>query len=332
MPRRMTEIEAELRAELWTVMAHAAETGDLQALERLRATVAGLEPRVHPSLELLIECDLEALRSRSRAVAASVRVWEDLTRRAANTLAGDDPTLLSIRSLYAQYVRRRGEPGDLERGVRMYHEEWARRLDLLGEDDSRTGVAHANYALALRERGGADDLATALKLLKTEALRRIERYGAAHPFTWKAQVVLAQTQVRAAEGSPEPVGRKQFAEEAAATAKALLDSRRRRYGFSDRSTLNAHLVHAQALLVLGRTDEAVPEIRTVQQAGRRRPGTGLDPGWAELLLARSLAADAPAEALGYAEEALRLRIGYYPESSRQVIEARRLVRDLGEQG
>lgn len=328
MSQRMNETEATLRAELRTVLARAEETGDLDRLEELQRIVAAERGKINPSVELQLECDLEALRSRHRPVAESVLRWERLAWRARQVLPGDDPAQLRIRSFHARYVRRRGRPGDQDEGVRMYRKEWDRRRALFDDDDPRTGVARANYALALRERGAADDLERALQLLEDETLLRLDRYGSAHPFTWKAQVVLAQTQIRAAEGSDDPAERERRAQEAMEIAEALLHSRRRRYGVSDQSTLHAHLVHAQALLLLGQADHAVREIHGVRQTACR-PSVTLDPGWVELLLARSLATDDPANALEYAREALRLREAYYSGSSRQVAEVLALIAELG---
>lgn len=326
MPSRATVPEAEIRAELCTVLAYSEETGELRPLEHLlkRARDSRDTPA---SLRLLIECDLEALRSRHREVAESVRVWETLERRAAVQLSQTDAALMSIRSLHAQYVRRRAAPGDGALSVRMCAAELRRRQTHLGADHPRTALARTNYAVALRESGEGRAVATALRLLEDEAMARLTRYGPEHPFTWVAQVVLAQTQVRTAEGCTDEAERRRYAQQAAENARVVLESRSRRYGGSDRSTLRAHLVYAEALLMLGRDEEAEPEIRGVLAASLRR-GTALDPGWAELLLARSLARRSPAEALRHAKEALRGYRAYHGPTSRRAEEAAHLVRTL----
>src|SRR5689334_7919960 len=102
---------ARLRAMVETVLMCADESGDTQVIERLRQDVAG--PGAEPTL-LLVDCALEAVRSRSRPVADSVRAWERLVRRARAHLDERDPTAMSIRALHAQYVRKRGRPGDVE--------------------------------------------------------------------------------------------------------------------------------------------------------------------------------------------------------------------------
>ncbi|TDB81654.1 hypothetical protein E1264_32465 [Actinomadura sp. KC216] len=318
------ESEVQLLAEFRTVLAYAAETNDYKRLLEL-AQHASQDTGISHSVRLSIECDFQALASRSRLVAKSVPIWDDLARRAESLLPADDPTLMSIRSMHAQYVRRRGEPGDAERGVRMYRDELELRAEHLGDDHPRTCVARTNLALALRERGGSGDVDQALRILQEETLRRLDRYGAGHPFTWRAQIVFAQTMVRAAERAEDERERESHAREALALAHSLLEARRRRYGGSDKSTLNARLVHAQALLVLGETAEAVAELRDVRRIPRR---PGMEPGWPELLLARALAPAEPDKALKYAREALALRRRYYPAGSRQVLEAWRLVQDL----
>jgi hypothetical protein len=136
--------------------------------------------------------------------------------------------------------------------------------------------------------------------------------------------------VRAAERAADPGRRAELAGEAAGIAGSLADGRRIRFGVADISTLRAQLVHAHALVLLGRAAEAVPEIRHVHSKARwaRVP---LEPGWAESLLARAeAAAGEPSEALRWAEESHRLKAGYFPPGSRQVIEAERLLGALRE--
>jgi hypothetical protein len=325
MTEPKTETEVRVLAEARTVLVYAAETGDYKPLVEL-ARDAARNGEIGHSVRLSIECDLQALASRSRPVAKSVPIWEDMAGRAAALLPEDDPTLMSIRSMYAQYVRRRSETGDEERGVQMYRDELIRRIEHFGQDDPRTGIARTNLAIALRERGRPGDVDHALRILEEETLGRMGRHGAGHPFTWRAQIILALTKVRAAERAADEEERGQHALQALDITHALLDARRRRYGGSDRSTLNARLVHAQALVVLGRIAEAVAEIGEVRGISRR---PGMDPGWPELLLARALTQDAPDEALAHANEALHQRELYYPRGSKRVQEARRLVQELG---
>jgi ribosomal protein L12E/L44/L45/RPP1/RPP2 len=316
--------EAALRAELATVLAHAEQTGEVRLLEGLLADACSASP----SLRLRIECDLEALRSRTREVTRSVTVLAELERRAADVLSESDTTLMVLRSLHAQYVRRRAAPGDGALSVRMCADEMERRTRLLGPADPLTAIARANYAVALRSTGREEDIEQALELLEAESEDRLTRYSHAHPFTWSVVVVLAYTYLRAADAREhDPATRKIYAWKAEESARSLLDWHDRRYGGSDRSTLRAHLVHAEALLMLGRAEEAEPDIRSVLEVAQR-PGVALDPGTAELLLARSLAGRAPTEALHYANKALRALRAYHGAASRQTYEAEQVVARL----
>jgi hypothetical protein len=319
--------DAEALAELHTILPYASDTGDLGPLEDLHQRVARKDD-VGPSTAFRVECELEAQRSQSREVAISAQVWADMAGRAGEAgLLAIDPTYMSIRSYHAQYVRRRGGPGDRARGAAMYEEEYRLRCAALGPDDPRTATAHANLALALRDRGEPGDLARARAMLEEETLNRFRIYGANHPFSWIAQVIFAQTLVRMAEVADDRNERRDLAQEAADVAHALLDSRRRRYGDSDGSTLRAHVVHAHALLVLGRKESAINELRTVQLAENSSVGD-IDPGWTDLLLARCLRELHPRRAFFHARRARASRAALYTAHSRQVEEADRLIAEL----
>lgn len=319
--------DAEALAELHTILPHASETGEFGPLDDLHRRVAG-QDGIGLSARLRIECELEAQRSRTREVAASVRVWENLTRRAAAAgLPATDPTFMSIRSYRAQYIRRRGGPGDRARGAALYEEEYRLRHAALGSDDPRTATAHANLALALRDRGEPGDLALARSMLEKETLNRIRIHGANHPFSWIAQVIFAQTLVRMAEAEKDESERRGLAQEAADVTHALLNSRRRRYGDSDGSTLRAHLVHAHALLVLGQEESAIRELRAVQ-AAERRSAADLDPGWTDLLLARCLRGVDARTAYVHARRARAAQVALYTAQSRQIEDTDRLIVEL----
>jgi hypothetical protein len=236
---------------------------------------------------------------------------------------------MAIRSFQAQYIRRRGRPEDLDAGVTLYRQEWELRREHLGEDDYRIRITRANLGLAIRERARPGDLEEALRILEAETSDRLGRYRGTHPFTWDVQTVLAQTYVRAAEASQDAGRRRDHATKALELARLVAVQRHKRFGWTDAATLRAQLVEAHALLLLGRQDEAVPEIRHVRTAATVRQ-VALDPGWAEFLLASGLAAQDDAAALPIAERALALRESHYPGDSRQVAEARALVEILQE--
>ncbi|MFC5744624.1 hypothetical protein [Actinomadura rugatobispora] len=328
-PTALADAEADLAARYEVAMHRAETSGDLRDLERLLARAAELLGASN-RIALLVECGLEEMKSRARPLTESVEVWEALWWRASAALPSDDPTLMSARAFRARYRRRRGRSEDLEAGVESYRRQWEQRREALGVDHYRTRVMHANLALAVRDRDADGDLDEALRMLRDEVAHRIANYGEQHPFTWIVRSVLAQTLVRAAERAPGPARRAELAGEAAEIAGSLADGRRIRFGVADISTLRAQLVHAHALVLLGRAAEAVPEIRHVHSKARwaRVP---LEPGWAESLLARAEAgAGEPSEALRWAEESHRLKAGYFPPGSRQVVEAERLLSRLRE--
>ncbi|RKS77157.1 hypothetical protein BZB76_2532 [Actinomadura pelletieri DSM 43383] len=321
--------EAVLAARYETLMHRAEAAGDVSGLETLQADA---ERELGPThrIVFLVECGIEDIRSQTRPVLHSVQVWNRLSERAAAVLSPDDPTLMTIEGFKARHGRRRGRPEDLDAGVEAYRRNWLRRREGLGEDHYRTRTMHANLAVALRERDGEGDLDEALGILREEIAHRTERYGELHPFTWIARLVMAQTLVRAAEKAVRPDERHRYAWEAARVAELLIGRRRFRFGVADLSTLRAHLVHAHALLMLGRADEAIPEIRHVR-ARAMLTRVPLEPGWPEWLLARAhTAAGEVAEALRWAERSHLQRAAYFPRGGRKGAETRRLLAELKE--
>lgn len=316
--------EATVLAELHTVAAYAADSGDPTTLEEM-FDQARSRPGIPAALIFRIECELEKIRSRGRPVADSATVWADLARRGAVRLPPGDPAMLTARSLRAQYTRRRGLPGDIDRAIEMYQDEQRLREELFSADDPRVSTARANLALTIRERDRPGDLETAWKLLEREVLFRIDRYGPERPFTWIANIVLAQTLLLLADRA-DSGARRDLAEQAADLTLQMLRSRRRRYGDGHRSTLRAQVVHAHALLLLGRADEAVTELQEVQAAEVH--GT-LEPGWSDYLLARALRDAHPDRARAHAHRAVRLRSTRYPEGSHQMLDVQRLLSELG---
>lgn len=315
-----SEIETEFTIELFTVVTYATETGDVRPLLELfeeARTRSGLGP----SALFRAECEVEKRLSRGRDVAESAEVWAALARRAQRLPAGD-PALLTIRSMHAQYTRRRGRPGDTELAADMYEREWERRRDMFGETDLRTSTARSNYALTVRERDGEGDLERARGILEAEAAHRAATFGADLPFTWIAQIVLTQTLIMMAERARDGHERAALAQEAADNTHTLLAARRRRYGWSHLSTLRARLVHAHALILLGDKDAAAATLREIQEQEAEQPA-GLEPGRSDLLLARALSESDPLKALAHAKRAVRRST-----DRRQIKEARRLEAKL----
>ncbi|MEO3788430.1 hypothetical protein ABGB12_34305 [Actinocorallia sp. B10E7] len=317
--------EATMLAELHTVAVYTADSGDAAMLEEMFEQ-ARSTPGHSAALIFRIEYELEKIRSRGRPVADSAAVWDDLVRRGAVRLPPDDPAMLTARSLRAQYTRRRGLPGDIDRAIEMYRDEQRLREELFSADDPRTSTARANLALTIRERDRPGDLETARELLEREALFRIDRYGPDRPFTWIANIVFAQTLLLLADRADTDT-RRDLARQAADLTRQMLQSRRRRYGDGHRSTLRAQIVYAHALLLLGQAEDAVAELREVQAVEGRGM---LDPGWSDYLLARALRDIHPGRARTHAHRAVRLRSTSYLEGSRQLREAQRLVSELGD--
>ncbi|MFD0683759.1 hypothetical protein [Actinomadura fibrosa] len=328
--RPLSDAEARLLARNETALHRAETTGELCRLAAAHAAGAAELGPGNPVV-LLVECGLEELRGRTRTVRESVRAWEDLLGRAGKVLAEDHPVLMSIRTQYIRHRRMRGTRADLDHGVRAYRTEWQWRCERFGEDHQRTRAIRANLALALRDRNGEGDLPDALRLLEDELAHRLGRYGTGHPFTWVGQLVLAQTILRAVEedaagtraGLPAP-----DAERALRLSQTVVDVRNSRFGRADGATLRAHLVHAHALLTSGRAADATGELHHIR-ATARRSGVPLEPGWAEVLLARAQSVTGDPQASRTAREACRRRLDHFPVDSVQVAEALTLLDRLG---
>ncbi|MFD0683754.1 hypothetical protein [Actinomadura fibrosa] len=312
--------ETELISELATLVTHVDDTGDPMPLRELLAE-ARRRSGVRPATVLRVECELEKWLSRDRDAALSAEVWATLARRAAEErVAARDPAYLAIRALHAQYVRRRGRPGDADLAVGLYEREHALRTRLFPPDDPRISTVHANLAMAIRERGRPGDLERALEMLEREAALRTRTHGSGRPFTWIAQLVLAQTLVARAEEAAAADDRRAFAGQAAEHSEHVLAGRRLRFGGSHPATLRAQLVHAHALLLLERGAEAVELLRAHQ---RQDPAAAVSPGKSDLLLARALRDADPAAALLHAR-----RAAHRGADPRRRQEAERLARRL----
>ncbi len=316
------EAEAELLARFQTVRHQAELTGDPDGLQRLLDLAAGSSwPR--PQVTLLIECAVQEIRSRGRQAADSVSIWRDLRGRAERSLPAGDSTALRIRSQLMQHVRRCGREQDLSEAIRLAGAELTRSEALFGADDHRTATARTQLAVALSDRGQPADLRRAQRMLHQEACDRDRRFGARHPFTWTVLQDLAQTLVRLAESG---IDQASHATRAESLARTVALARSERFGLGDLQALKADLVHAHALILLGRHASASDQIRYVM-AVARRASSPLDPGLAERLLATAQAAEADPAALRTAQCALRISAACFPADSRPV----RLALDLVDQ-
>ncbi len=314
-----TAQEAQALARMQTLLHRAEASADQHCVSRLSELAAS--SRQSPQVALLAECALEEVRSRARPAAESAAAWLDLRRRAEACLSAADPALLRIRVQHARHVRRCGRPQDLREAVRLSEAEWMLSDALFGADDYRTAAARAELAVALGARGRHDDLSKSRVMLAEELRDRRDRYGLSHPFTWGAQLDLAETLVRLA-GLP---GRQpEFAARAERLSRIAAWARSERFGADDPGALGAHLLHARALLLLGQRTSAIGEIKYVMAIAARRR-TALRPGCAEYLLASALAADSNPAARRTAQRALRLSAAHYPADSQPVRRALHLV-------
>ncbi|MBL7490612.1 hypothetical protein I6A60_37730 [Frankia sp. AgB1.9] len=192
------ESTRRLRGRVQTMLTYADQAADPRPLVGLLEEVSDRLGADSP-LALLVEYTVEELRSRTRSVAESARVWDDLHVRADSSLDRRDTTLMSIKALHARYVRLSGDPVDRDAAVQSYEVEWRRRLAILGARAHRTSTAHANLATALRERGTSDDLRRACVIARQEISVRLAVWGPEHSFTWIPQIILAQCLLKAAE-------------------------------------------------------------------------------------------------------------------------------------
>jgi hypothetical protein len=197
-PEGREELARRLRGRTQTMLTYAELAADAHPLAALLEEIAEALGPESP-LALLVEYRLEELRSRTRSVAESARVWDDLHARADASLDPRDTTLMSIKALHARFARLSGGPTDRDTAVQSYEVEWRRRLAILGARAHQTSTAHANLATALRERGGADDLRRACLIARREIAVRLDAWGEDHAFTWIAQAILAQCLLKAAE-------------------------------------------------------------------------------------------------------------------------------------
>ncbi|WP_326561243.1 hypothetical protein [Micromonospora sp. NBC_01796] len=324
---------ARLNARLHTILSQGADPTQLAALHRDAADLLGDSDEIM----LLVECSLEYALSPERAVADSLAAWLDLRGRALTALPEHHPTMLAIRGYYIRWLRRRGEPGDLDLVVQLWQDEVdLRRSPLVGRH--RLGVATADLAGALLDRarwGHLDphlkrhepgtDLAEAHRLVTTEMGRRAGSYGVGHACVWQARLILADilcAQVQQGAPTPDPA----HVEAAFTEADAILRHHWQRHRRHGRAALRAQLVRAEMLTLLGRNRAAEREARLA--AVLARGYRDLDLGGPLLALARAQSHRDRAEALRTALEALRERRLRYPPTGHRVAEAEQLVQAL----
>lgn len=321
---QLSQPEAELTARLHTILQTAEADGDARALDRLHTMALG-SPAVRPGIVLLIDSAREEVKSLTRPVAESAAAWADLRLKAESALRPDDLTLAGIRLHQAHYVQLCGRPEDLDEAVAVCGREldWCRAH--LDDDHRHTALSRAQLADALSDRGRPADLSTARAMLSTEAGDRRNRFGPGHPFTWMAQLDLARVLLRSADAAD--AGSADYAAEGRRLTELLAGATAGRFGAGHRSALDARILHADALILLGQAGAAMTEV-AYAMAVARRVGAVLEPGLAQELLARAQAAAGDGRALSTARAALRLRAGHFPVGSIRVEHCLHLVDQL----
>jgi hypothetical protein len=329
------ELAHTISARLHTVLGAGSGLAPLESLHREAGTRLGVTHQV----TLLVECSLEYARSPGRPVGESLSAWAELCDRAGRHLPDHDTTLMAIRSYHTRYLRHRGQPGDLDRVVRLRREELDRRVRG-GVGENWTGVAKADLAIALLERGRYGvfdphlrrpnpdaDLAQARELAEEELRRRATGYGLDHPFAWHARGILANILLALGHRATGAV-RTRLAAEALALADALLAYQWQRAGTHTLDALRGQVIRAEALTLLDRDRDAVREARLAGVLARHR--SGMDLGRPLIVLACALAVRDRAAGLLAAEQALAARRVGFPPLHHQITEAEWLVSTLAE--
>ncbi|MBE1491933.1 hypothetical protein [Plantactinospora soyae] len=324
---------ARLHARLHTVLGQGGDPTQLAVLHRDAAQLLG---ESHET-SLLVECALEHALSPDRPVSDSLAAWLDLRERAGSTLAEHHPTVLAVRDQYIRWLRRRGEPGDLDLVVQLRRDEVElRATQPVGPH--QLGVAATGYAVALLDRaryGSFDpqlkkhepgtDLAEAYRLVDGEISRRGAGYGSGHESTWQARLLLGDIRCAGLRLTPDDPDLSQ-AEPALREADTILRYDWQRHGRHGRSALRAQLVRAEVLTVLGRDRAAEREARLASVLARRY--SDLDLGRPLLVLAQAQAHRDAVAALRTARAAVRERRLRYPPAGHRLVEAERLVQTL----
>lgn len=321
---RLTPPEAELTARLHTILQTAEADGDASALDRLHAMASG-SGAVRPGVVLLIDSAREEVKSLTRPATESAAAWADLRLRAESALRSDHLALASIRLRQARYVQLCGRPEDLGQAIVACERELDWCQSHLGHDHRQTALSRAQLADALSDGGRAADLSRALAMLSGEAGDRRDRLGPGHPFTWTAQLDLARALLRSAEA--EHTESADYPAEARRLTEQLASATSGRFGAGHRSALDARILDANALVLLGQGGSAMTEV-AYAAAVARRVGVVLEPGLTQELLARAQAAAGDGRALGTARAALRLRAGHFPVGSIRVEHCLHLVDQL----
>ena len=325
---------AMLRGRLHTLLGCPCRDADFAAL----ATDAANDLGPGHSVTLLVEAARQQKLSYGRPVDESVAAWTGLRRRAEESLAAEDKTLLAIRSHQIRFLRLRSGPGDLDDVVRLRREEVAARTRQLPDHDNLLGIARSDLAVALVDRArtatrcarlsgdpGAD-LAEARGLIVRELERRRKTYPQGSPLVQGARLVQCEVLAGLAErtGAPE---RRRHAEEALALAGPLTgyywaEGSGRSFGL-----LKSLLLRAESLALLGDPADGARVARLACGISGLVSEI-IDRGWPPFVLARIQLPLDRQDALRTAARALDARTPVFPADSYRILEVSEFIGSL----
>lgn len=226
----------------------------------------------------------QALATDDQSPATSALALGALHDRCEEALPLLHPVVRSVRATWAQYIRK---SGDVDQGVELYRRELDLRLRAYGSDAYATCLARLNLAVALRDRGRPDDLTESAGLGEEEIAIRLRAFGEDHAFTWVAQASLLTLRLDHAEQLVPDEG-DWVARDLVTGASDTRLRRQGRFGRHHELTLRSARSEARVMILIGRVEQAVWTLWSVQSGEVMRGGGG-HRGTTSYHLARALA-------------------------------------------
>jgi hypothetical protein len=335
MPHIRAKWEAIIRGRLHTLVGLDADPADFDPLKA--ESVRRLGPA--DSVTLLIECSGQYRRSYGRRSEETVAAWAELRRRAQESLADNDPTMMAIRSYHARFLGLRGRRADLDEAVRLRREELGMRSEVLPATDNMIGIARADLAAALVDRSriyghdpaGPDDamhehLAEAKELIEEEAQRRSGIFTPRNSFSQHSNGILAALLIALAERAGKQQ-RMTCARRSLAITRELIDFYWEEGDARSFNILRSQLHQAESLTLLERSGEAARVARQAHLVSFRT-SRNLDRGWPAFVLAKAQLPMDKAAALAAAQAASAQRRQVFPGDSCRVLEVERFIEAL----
>ena len=203
-----------LRGRLHTLLGSSCGAADFAPLLADATRDLGADH----SVTLLIEAAQQQELSYGRPVGESATEWAGLRRRAEQSLAAEDTTLLTIRSHHIRFLRLRGGPGDLDEVIGLRRDEVAARAWQFPDHDNLLGIARADLAVALIDRARTTgrcagqsgdpeaDLAEPRDLVDRELERRRRLYSQTSSLVQGARLVRCEALVGMARARTTTAG------------------------------------------------------------------------------------------------------------------------------